>query len=129
MADTIRVVLYGSSLYMAGLAASLKTNPSLNVIHIHAGSPAFEHCRQAQAPAAFVFDLGEISADLVLSQLRACPGLLVIGVDAASEDILVLSGQRARALTMNDLAQLITATDTGGPPSPPTEPGSSTGQG
>jgi hypothetical protein len=129
VADTIRVVLYGSSLYMAGLAASLKTNPSLNVIHIHAGSPAFEHCRQAQVPAAFVFDLGEMSADLALSQLRACPGLMLIGVDAASEDILVLSGQRARALTMNDLAQLITVTDTGGPPSSPTEPGSSTGQG
>lgn len=129
MADTTRVVVYGRSLYMAGLAASLKANVSLDVIHILAGSPAFEQCWQAQAPAAFVFDLGEISADLALSQLRACPGLMLIGVDASSEDILVLSGQRARALTMNDLAQLITRTDTDGPLSSLADPGPSTGQG
>lgn len=129
MADTTRVVLYGSSLYVAGLAASLKTHPSLDVIHTPSGSPAFEQCRQAQAPAVLIFDLGEMPADLVLLQLRACPGLMLIGVDAASEDILLLSGQRTRAMTMNDLAQLITGTDSGGPQLSPTERGSSTGQG
>jgi hypothetical protein len=129
VANITRVVVYGSSLYMAGLAASLKANASLDVIHILAGSPAFEPCRQALAPVALIFDLGEMSADLALSQLRACPGLMLIGVDAASEDILVLSGQRARAVTMNDMAQLITGTDSGGPRSAPTERRSSTGLG
>ncbi len=115
MADTTRVVVYGSSLYMAGLAASLKADPSLDVTHIHSGSPAFEQCRQAQPPAAFVFDLGEIAADLVLLQLRVCPGLMLIAVDAATEDILVLSGQQVRAVTMNDMARLITGKETDGP--------------
>lgn len=117
MADITRVVIYGSSLYIAGLAASLKTNPSLDVNHVCSGSQVFEQCRQAQAPAAFVFDLSEMPAELVLLQLRACPGLLLIGVDAASEDILLLSGQQVRAVTMNDMAQLVSGTGTGSPQS------------
>jgi hypothetical protein len=108
------VVVYGSSLYMAGLVASLKADPSLDVVHIHSGSLAFEQCRQGLAPAAIVFDLGEMPPDLALAQLRACPGLMLIGVDPASEDILLLSGQQTRAVTMSDMALLITGTGTGG---------------
>ncbi len=113
MADRTRVVLYGSSLYMAGLAAGLKTNPSLDVIHIHSGAPVCEQYREAQAPAAFVFDIGEMPADLVLVQLRACAGLILIGVDAASEDILLLSGQQVHAVTMSHMVQLVSGTGTG----------------
>ena len=49
MAETTRVVLCGSSLFMAGLAASLEVNSSLDVVLIDAGSLAFEQCREALA--------------------------------------------------------------------------------
>lgn len=117
MADKTRVVLYGSSLYMAGLAASLKTDPSLEVTHVSSGSLDVEQRRQAQAPAAIIFDIDEMSAERVLEQLRVCPGLTLIGVDAASEDILLLSGQQVRAVTMNDMAQLVLGTGAGSPQS------------
>lgn len=123
MADITRVVIYGSSLYMAGLAASLKTDPSLDVTHIHSGSLDFEQCRQAQAPAAIVFDIDELSSDRLLIQLRACPGLTLIGVDAASEDILLLSGQQVRAATISDMVQLVTGMGTGHGRSVPAESG------
>jgi hypothetical protein len=39
--------------------------------------------------------------------LRTCPGLLLIGVDPASEQFLVLSGTPRQALSIEDLANVI----------------------
>jgi hypothetical protein len=76
-------------------------------------------------PVAIVFNLGEVPTNLALSRLRACPGLTLIGVDPASEDILVLSGQQVRAVTMSDMAQLIAGAGLGRQCTSPAEQDSS----
>jgi hypothetical protein len=93
---------------MAGLAASLKADLSVDVIHIPSRLPAMEQCLEPLIPAAIILDLNEVSADWVLFKLRAYPDLKLIAVDLASEDFLLLSGQRVHAVTMADIVRIIT---------------------
>lgn len=121
MADLTQVVLYGSSLYMAGLAVSLGANPWLDVTHIPSGFPATKLCFDALTPAAVVVDLNEISAEQVLSHLRTYPRLMLIGVDLTSEDILFVSGRHIRIVTMTDMIRLIEEAIGGHRISPPAD--------
>jgi hypothetical protein len=102
-----RVVVYGNSLNMAGIAASLKVDASLSVVCIdpHALT-ARQHLDEIN-PAAIAFDLRDPSSDLDLTLLRARPDLLLIGVDPSSDEVLILSGQFTRKLSGRDLAGLV----------------------
>lgn len=118
MADTIRIVVYGSSLYIAGLAVSLTADPLLEVTHIPLRSPATEECSELQMPAAIILDLNEVSADLILSHLQTYPGTKLIGVDLANEDILLLSGHRVRVAAIADMIRLVAEAAGSGSSSP-----------
>ena len=48
-----------------------------------------------------------VPSEFPFSQLHEQPSLLVIGVDAASDKLLVLSGQQAHCLTTDDLVHMI----------------------
>lgn len=107
MADTTRVVLYGGSLYMAGLAVSLQADPALEVVHVLSGAAGIEQVLQSAATAAVVFELEEIPCGLVVDYIGTYPGLLAIGMDPASDQALLLSGQHVRVGTMNDMIRLL----------------------
>lgn len=107
VAHTTQVVLYGSSLYMTGLAVSLTANPWLDVIHIPSCSPTAASGMEAPAPAAIVLDLNEVSPEHIFLYLRTHPSLMLIGVDLTSEDIFFLSGRHVRVVTINDMIQRI----------------------
>ncbi len=104
---TVRVGLCGSSLYMAALAASLKQQPDVEVVPVEARDPAVLQCLDEVAPAAIAFDLLEVPSDLALALLRDRPGLLLIGVDPIRDELLVLSGYAAHAVTAADLMRVI----------------------
>ena len=117
MTSQTRVVVCGSSLYMASLAAGLKANPALDVERILTVSPALPEYLRDLGPAAVAIDLGEAPAELLVALLRQCPGLLLLGVDPTSNDLLVLAGGNASALSVADLANIIEdRTPTSGPP-------------
>jgi hypothetical protein len=102
-----QVVVYGSSLHMASIAASLKGDADLEVIRIDSRSPTFQERLNELHPAVIAFDLSDPSSSVDASLLRERPGLLLVGVDPASDELLVLSSQRTRAYTTKDLLQLI----------------------
>ena len=102
-----RVVVWGTSLNLAGIAASLKTNPTLEVIGVDPNTPASRQALDELAFAVIVFDRCEASNDLVASLLRERPGLLMIGVDPSSDEMLVLSGRPVQALSLSDLVNVI----------------------
>jgi hypothetical protein len=104
----IRVAVCGSSLYMAGLAASLKAKPEVVLLRIPASAADPLHDLDAFAPTLVAFDLGEIPGDLVLSLLRDRPELTLIGVDLSSDRMLVLSGREEQPTTAAELLQTIT---------------------
>lgn len=58
-------------------------------------------------PATFVFDMDAVQPDFAITLWKAQPDLLLIAVDLATNQALVLSSQPTRALTTEDLLQLI----------------------
>jgi len=92
---------------MAGIAASLRVHPSLDVVCIDPDSPAGLQKIEDLAPSVIAFDLTTVPSGQVVTLLRAQPGPLLIGVDPSSNEMLVLSGQPAQALSIADLITVI----------------------
>jgi hypothetical protein len=107
MEERQRVVLYGNSLVLAGVGASLKAYPGIELICLDAQPPAAAQELCALSPAAVIFDLGAVPPEFPFSLLREQPDLVLIGVDAAGDKLLVLSGQQAHSLTTEALVQVI----------------------
>ncbi len=108
MENRTRVVVYGNTLSMAGIAASLKAESTLKVICVDPHEPTTRQTLLELDPKTIIFDRTQPHPELELALLREQPGLLLIGVDPSSDDALVLSGQFTRILSGKDLAKLVT---------------------
>jgi hypothetical protein len=107
MRERQRVVLYGNSLVLASVGASLKAYPGLEVISLDTPPAAMPQELGALCPTVVIFDLGSVPPEFPFSLLREQPDLVLIGLDAAGDKLLLLSGQQARALTTDQLVQVI----------------------
>jgi hypothetical protein len=114
-----RVVLVGDSLVLAGAQAGLEAVPSLEVIALQMPPAGAAAELRSLAPDVIIFDSNASPPDAALSLLRARPRLLLIGVDPATDQMLLWSGEQSRALGMQDLVRAITASEReGGRPAP-----------
>jgi hypothetical protein len=102
-----RVVVYGNSLNMAGIVASLKADATMEVLCANIDSPKSLQSMDENDITAIVFDLGDPPLRLDVSLLRDLPGLVLIGVDPCRDEMLVLSSQPEQALSMADLVSVI----------------------
>ncbi len=101
------VVVIGNSLLMSSIGASLQACAGLQVLAVDAEAHDAA-CRLGMLqPDVVLFDLGAARPDFAMTLLKAQPDLLLIGVDLATNQALVLCGQRTRAYTTEDLVQLI----------------------
>lgn len=100
------VVLYGNSVFLAGIKADFECEPGIELIALDAGSPQAIAKIRAHQPCALLFDMAEGQPDFALSLLREQPGLLLIGVDPASVALLVLSNQPTQVMNLADLIEL-----------------------
>ena len=107
MPPKTRVIVCGSSLYMASLAAGLRANPDLDVTRIATNPREVPGCLRDAKTDVIAFDLVELPVDLPVVLLREYPDLLLLGMDPTSEELLVLSGHHARALGVADLVRII----------------------
>ncbi len=107
MDHRIKAIVCGSSLTLAGLAASLRTNPALEVVTIPADSPTLAQELDRRRPSLIAFDLNEISGDLVLALLRDHPDVTLLGVDPTSDGMLMLSARQEQPISAADLVQSI----------------------
>ncbi len=106
------VVLYGSSLAVSSIGASLRGCPGLRVLVMDATPATAGQHGAAQGLAALrpdvvLFDLATVPTDFAIALWQARPGTLLIGIDLLADRALVLSGQPARAHTTADLLQVI----------------------
>ena len=102
-----RVAVYGNSLNMAGIVASLKADKTLEVHCVNRDSPNARQCLDKNDLAAIVFDLSDPPLRLDVTLLCNRPGLLLIGVDTSRDEMLILSSHPAQALSMADLVTAI----------------------
>ncbi len=106
MPPNTRVIVCGSSLYMASLAAGLHANPRLDVTRV-AASLFDPDCLRDLDADVIAFDLAELPVDLPVALLRERPNLLLLGMDPTSDELFVLSGHHAQALSVADLVAII----------------------
>ena len=101
------LVLYGDSVFLAGLKAALSRYSALDPITCESGRHGT--CAQIQAlnPRAVVFDLSAAHPEFALRLLCERPEMLVIGVDASSDEILVLSLRKEHVSSIADLVNVI----------------------
>ena len=109
MEKRTRVLIYGNTLNMAGIAASLKAEASLEILCVDPQNPTARQSLNELDPHAIIFDRSDPNTALDLALLREQPGLLLVGVDPSSDDALVLSGQLTRVLSGKELARLVSA--------------------
>ncbi len=102
-----RVAVYGNSLNMAGIVASLKADTTVDVLCVNLDAPDARQGLDENDFAAIVFDLSDPPLRLGFTLLRDRPGLLLIGVDSSRDEMLVLSSHPAQALSMADLVNVI----------------------
>jgi hypothetical protein len=101
------VILYGNSVFLAGIKAELELDPEIGLIVIDAGTTGLVERIRDLSPRALLFDLAERQAEPAVALLRELSGLLLIGVDPDRDELLVLSGTSQQALSAADLVNII----------------------
>jgi hypothetical protein len=101
-----RAIVYGDSLILEGVRASLVKCPGLEVLVLHQLPEKLPDELRAYGPAALIFDMGAIQPELLLSLFQQ-PGLLLIGIDPETHQALVWSGRQAAAVDAADLLLVI----------------------
>ncbi len=110
MDETRHIIVYGRTVILGTIEASLKRFPQLQVSVLCAPFPGIDELR-AMAPDVILFDVEAPRPEAAFSLLETCPGLLMIGMDAACEDMLVLSSHPAQAFSADDLLNVICQRD------------------
>jgi hypothetical protein len=100
-----KVVLYGNSLAMSGVGASLEGQPGLQLVRVEATDASAE-ALGALEPDVVVFDVATAQPDLVALWQRH-PRVLPIGVDLLTHRAVVFSSKSERVLTTDDLLRVI----------------------
>lgn len=111
MEKRTRVIVYGNSLHMAGMATSLKAEMCLEVVCIDPHSLDVRESLSKTNSLVILFDLSDPDKGLDIALLREQPDLLLIGVDPCSDELLVLSNKPTQALKMTDLVNIIRQKD------------------
>ena len=101
-----RVILYGDSLILEGVRASLETCPDVQILLLDPSQDKPLEAIRACCPAALIFDLDAVQPDFQLSLLQQ-PGLLLVGINPETHQALVWSGRQAAAAVAADLIDVI----------------------
>ena len=107
MEKRTQVVVYGSSLNMATVAASLKADQGLEIICVDPHSPNARQYLRELNPAVIAFDLNDPPQTMGAILLRERQDVLLIGVDPTNDEILVLSSRPQQARSASDLITVI----------------------
>ncbi len=101
------VMLYGNSLVVSTIGASLNGCREFQVQHIDPAMPGVKQRLSDLQPDILIFDLAVMRPEAAIRLWKILPHLLLIGIDLAADRMIVLSDRSARALTTGDLLQVI----------------------
>ena len=109
------VLLYGRSLLLSGVAASLEQSSNLRILRATIWSEASRLLAE-QLPDVLIFDLTNASESHILPLLLTKPGLLLIGLDTECNRAVLVGGREARSLTVNQIVEMVQRGDAALPP-------------
>lgn len=99
-----KVLLYGNSLVLAGVQATFQGYPGFETVALN--QPTSQTELIGLNPTVVVFDMGALEAEFLLAQMQELPGLLVIGVDPESHEVL-LTGQAVCSISVEQITQIV----------------------
>lgn len=99
-----KVLFYGNSLVLAGVQATFKGYPGYETIALE--QPTTQAELLVINPTVVIFDMGALESEFLLAQMQEVPGLLLIGVDPESHELL-LSGQAVCSISLEQLRQIV----------------------
>ena len=108
------VLLYGRSLLLAGVAASLARCPGLQVAQAATWTEASRLLAECM-PDVLIFDLTDTCESRpeghgifdILALLFKNPHLLLIGLDAECNRAVLVSGQEAQSLSLSKIEEIV----------------------
>lgn len=103
---TRAVLLCGSSRLLAGIAAGLEAYPDLRTTQARTWPDASRLLAEG-TPDVLIFDLSAPGETHILPLLLARPNLQIIGLDATANQAILVSGQQARLVTLNEIQEII----------------------
>ena len=101
------VTLYGNSLVVSTIGASLHGCREFQVQHVDPAMPDVKQRLSDLQPDILIFDLAVMRPEAAIRLWKIQPHLLLIGIDLAADRMIVLSDRSACALTTGDLLQVI----------------------
>ena len=106
--DARSVLLYGQSMLLSLVAASLEQCPELRIARAATWAEAGQRLAPpAGVPDVLIFDLTNSNESHILPLLLKNPGLLLIGLDTECNRAVLVSGQEARSLTLNQIREIV----------------------
>ncbi len=109
MENSRLVVLFGDSLLVDGVEASLRASQSLSVMRILDAVTDLRKCLQSLQPDMVIFDWDTPQAQLIVSVLRDQPGVTLLGLDVHSRKVVLVSSHQYTPLSARELVQVIQA--------------------
>lgn len=106
-----RVIVYGRTMILGTLAASLQKQPRFEVIALSSPYPSTQELGELE-PDAILFDLENGHPEAAFALLATRPALQIIGIDPDRDQVLVWSGQHLHELSVQDLVAVISSKDT-----------------
>lgn len=101
-----RILLYGKSVILGTVGASLQHHPEFEILP--AVSPSLEAREfRALSPDVIIYDIEASHPEAAITLLETCPDLLLIGIDPDSNRVMLWSGRQLRQASTQDLVQVI----------------------
>jgi hypothetical protein len=107
MDESQLVVLFGDSLLMDTVEASLENNGSVGMMRIHATVPNIGEWLKTLCPDLIILDLNAPDSSRIIPFLWDQPGIPLLCLDVTCSRAIVLSSQPYAARTAVELANLI----------------------
>jgi len=100
-----QVILYGDTLVLASIRASLEVNPSFEVIDLDASQVTRQELL-ALNPDTIIFDIHSVQSQFPSDLIQHWAGLL-IGINPDSNQVLLWTGHPMSELSVQDLVTVI----------------------
>jgi hypothetical protein len=100
-----KVALYGLNMVLSTIGACLEKNPAFQVEQF--GGDLLEFVGKDNPPDMILFDFETAQSHFILTLMRDYPEIIFIGIDLRRNQMLVLSGESSRLLTIEDLVTMI----------------------
>ena len=102
-----RIVLFGNSIFIAGIETCLRGQANLDLVRVDDRSPEAEQALRMLAADTIVFDASSDLPPYLMPLLQSSLNLVLIGVDPSEDSARVFSSRQPLISTMRDLAQII----------------------